>query len=423
MHQHGSLLKSLTGGILGALTGGHLATLFGRRNLILYNNITFIIGGLLLSMGQNNAALCLGRFAVGVGSGVGTVTLPLYIAEISPVSVRGALGSVNQLTIVTGVFAAGLAGVFMSTPALWRRMFAMTMVPSLLQAILLPLCVESPRWLLGQGFHEEAKAALLKLRGDAAGVGDEMSSLLAAEAEEDRAVNNARQTTYGAIASGGAPTAAERITTGELFRNRALIRPLVAACGLQVAQQLSGINAAVYYSTTIFSKTYPADTAIQLTLLISIVNLLSTIGSSLVIERVGRRTLLLVSEVGMALSAAMAVLAIRINLDAAYVVVSLMSFVAAFGVGLGGIPWLILPELIPTFAIGPASSICTSLNWSSSFLLALFLPIGLNKLGFDIFILFSVLLFLFAGFTYVFVPETKGRTADEIVGIRRTIAV
>ncbi|KAJ1552020.1 hypothetical protein HK405_013012 [Cladochytrium tenue] len=154
--------------------------------------------------------------------------------------------------------------------------------------------------------------------------------------------------------------------------------------------------------------------AVRLTLLVSLTNLLTTIVSSRMIERAGRRALLLTAQLGMAASAFFVVLATHAGLGPIFVVVALMLFVGSFGVGLGSIPWLILPELVPAYAVGPAASYCTAINWGFSFVVALILPTVIGLLGYDIFVLFGVFLLGFAALTRAFVPETKGLTPEEV---------
>ncbi|KAI9330504.1 general substrate transporter [Zopfochytrium polystomum] len=350
--------------------------------------------------------------------------------EIAPVALRGSIGSLNQLMIVIGILVAQVVGLPLATREGWRTLMALAGLPAAVQVVLLFGCVETPSWLASHGLLHDARKSLAFLRGGdrgnlaSDGQGDEGTSSNPIDRELDdifsaAGVSSASTTTDGATSSTTlllpAASPQPKVTVANLFSVRALRRPLLAAFGLQVAQQFSGINAAIYYSTTIFQQSYDPTTAIRLTLLVSVTNLLTTLLSSSLIERAGRRTLLLTATLGMSLSAALVAGAVRApSSPTEAVVVGLMAFVGFFGVGLGSIPWLILPELVPGYAVGPAASVCTSVNWSASFALAFVLPKAIGALRYDIFFVFSALLVGFALFTYRYVPETKGLTPEEV---------
>ena len=168
-------------------------------------------------------------------------------------------------------------------------------------------------------------------------------------------------------------------TIAGLLKRTELHKPLAAAFGLQIAQQCSGINAAIYYSTSIFRSSYSSETAIKFTVLISIVNLIMTLISMSLIEKLGRRTLLLSAELTMGFSALLVAVLAQLNALPILIVISLLIFVAGFGLGMGSVPWLILPELVPGYALGVSVSICTSLNWTTNFILALIMPILIRE--------------------------------------------
>ncbi|KAJ1550305.1 Solute carrier 2, facilitated glucose transporter member 4, partial [Cladochytrium tenue] len=276
----------LLGGVAGALPAGQLATWLGRRRVLLLNNVAFLVAGLLQAQASGRAQLYAGRLAAGLGAGVGTVVLPLYLAEVAPVRLRGSVGSLNQLLIVTGVLSSQLCGLFLSSRPAWRVLLGLTIVPSVLQIFALPLCEETPSWLASHGLLYDARKSLVALRGpqsSTASIDGELGDIFsaagvsgvaaAASTRHADAQAAAEQGVYGsngsssALASaaaeqpllGGedvaarhttsAAAAARRVTAWNLFSIRALRRPLFAAFMLQVAQQLSGINAAVYYSS------------------------------------------------------------------------------------------------------------------------------------------------------------------------------
>lgn len=204
-------------------------------------------------------------------------------------------------------------------------------------------------------------------------------AVVAATPSYPEAVEPTRAGTEG---EGGGEGYVNESTPGEsfgildLFKSPRLRKPFIAALSLQIAQQFSGINIAIYYSTTIFKESYSEDLAIKFTLIVSVVNLVMTLVSMVLIERLGRKILILTS-VGLMAVFSIALLVVDIlHTDKVFKVVALVLFVASFGIGLGAIPWLILPELIPTYAIGPAASVCTAVNWGCNFLVGLLSPIG-----------------------------------------------
>ncbi|KAJ3394888.1 serine protease [Entophlyctis sp. JEL0112] len=424
----------LLGGTAGGLSGGALAARLGRRRLLFVNNALLITSALILASASNFFWLCAGRVLGGIGAGIGTVAVPLLIAELSPVSLRGSLGALNQLAIVVGILTSQTLGVPLSAreDSRWRVLFLLGVAPPLVQCALLPFCVESPRWLVANRLIPDARHALQRLRGAASAdaVEDELAELVAANggggcstapaAGTPRgrslyraAENGDDQETGGLMERALTPppeshpsdtrrAVPSSVSVSQLFTIAALKRPLLACIGLQVTQQFSGINAAAFYSTTIFNQSYPPDVAIQLTLLVSFVNVLATLASLVLIERLGRRYLLLASEL------------VQLEASPIFVVAGLMGFVGLFGIGLGAIPWLILPELVPGYAANTAVSVCSGFNWGCSWFVAFMLPILIGIMGYNIFPMFSVFLLMSAWFTHKFVPETKGMTPEEV---------
>ncbi|KAJ3392916.1 Solute carrier 2, facilitated glucose transporter member 1 [Entophlyctis sp. JEL0112] len=405
----------LLGGTLGGLSGGTLAARLGRRRLLFVNNTLLITSALVLASAPTFFWLCVGRVVGGIGAGIGTVAVPLLIAELSPVSQRGSLGALNQLAIVVGILASQTLGVPLSAreDSRWRVLFLLGIAPPLAQCALLPFCVESPRWLVTNRLIPDARRALQRLRGGVSpsSIEDELAELMAANGASSgasaagtprgrslyRAAENANDQETGGLMERAATPPAEvgasdarravpssSVSVSQLFTIPALKRPLLACIGLQVTQQFSGINAAAFYSTTIFNQSYPPDVAIQLTLLVSFVNVVATLASLVLIERLGRRYLLLASELGMMGCGLVIFFAVQLGLSPIFVVAGLMGFVGLFGIGLGAIPWLILPELVPGYAANTAVSVCSGFNWGCSWFVAFTLPIliGISDLVF-----------------------------------------
>ncbi|KAI8621798.1 general substrate transporter [Chytriomyces sp. MP71] len=417
------------GGTVGALCGGSLAQSLGRRRLLFLNNVPFIIASALLASSTTVYGLYAGRFIGGIAAGVGTVGVPLYIAEVAPVGIRGSLGALNQLSIVIGILCSQSLGIPLSTRTGWRYLFFAGLLPPLLQCFLLPFCVESPKWLSANGLVIDARKALQRLRSSSSteaeidqefdGIANNGATSSNTDDAESATLSRDPDSLDESAPLSGAQQHRVTITLRDLFHTASLRRPLFAAFGLQLAQQLSGVNAAVFYSTTIFNQSYPPEVSIKLSLLVSFVNLVMTLVSMGLIERLGRKTLLLVSEMGMMACGVSIFVSVKAALAPVFVVLSLLGFVGFFGIGLGAIPWLILPELVPGYAVNTAASVCSGLNWGSSWIVAFLLPVLIGWLGYDIFLVFSFFLAGFALFTQRYVPETKGLTPEEVARINQ----
>ncbi|RKO96834.1 hypothetical protein CXG81DRAFT_13317 [Caulochytrium protostelioides] len=424
----------LFAGIVGGLAGGHLAARFGRRRILLFSNIPNIIGALLIGLAPSIGSLIAGRVFQGLGMGVGTVVLPLYIAELAPTHLRGTLGSCNQLIIMLGVLVSQAFGIAWSVPHRWRWLFLYQALPGLVQLALLPSTVESPRWLASNGFINEARIATQRLRGPGVDVDEELFGVSSRVDSHHHHHHNDVVATEGAAATATTTTAAAAaaspreswnddygdqdevpVTLQQVFARPNLCRPVVYAFILQLAQQGSGINAAIFFSTRIFSSKFTAETAVKLSLLTSVVNVVMTIVTLPLIEKQGRRTLLLASSIGMGMCSLMLAVSSFGGFDsAALMVFTLMTFTGSYGLGLGSIPWLIFPEIVPARATAAASGLCTAINWAGAALVGLVLPSAIGAVGYNIFFFFAACMGAMIVFVLRVLPETKGRTPEEL---------
>ncbi|KAF8928134.1 sugar transporter [Dissophora ornata] len=430
------LVATLTlGGLLGALfVGSRLADRFGRRNALLLNNVPLALGSLVMGCASTYWAMLAGRFVLGIGCGAVTVIVPMFLAEVSPPELRGSLGVMNQLGIVVGILFSQVLGLYFSTPSGWRIILITGVVLSVLQFFLLPFCVESPRFLaLQPGGAARAKRALQILRGrqdvtkeirdwtrqdDRAVVAEEegqVGSPLMNESSDPLLVGGAgaggeeqplQQKAFNALNSGRGLSVIEFVSLPR-YRRPALILLLV-----QLSQQLSGINGVIFYSTAIMSQILPSSGA-MITVYISIVNTIMTLISAYLMDRAPRRTLLLSSSVAMATSSF--VLAGSLNYEIPMLsAFSIIAFVASFAIGLGPIPFLIIPEVVDTTAVASASAFALSVNFTMNFIVsALFLKLQ-EWWGGNVFYLFFAML---AGLTVAMnkvIPETKGKTVEEV---------
>ncbi|CAN9511930.1 unnamed protein product [Ophioblennius macclurei] len=398
------------GGIFGSFSVGLFVNRLGRRNSMLLANVLSFIAAALMGfskMASSWEMLIIGRFVVGLYSGLSTGFVPMYVGEVSPTSLRGALGTLHQLGIVVGILIAQVFGMtsIMGNYDLWPLLLGFTFIPAVIQCALLPLCPESPRFLLiNKNEENKAKSVLKKLRGTT-----DVSADMQEMKEESRQMMREK-----------------KVTILELFRSHLYRQPLMVAIILQLSQQLSGINAVFYYSTRIFEKAGVAQ-PVYATIGAGAVNTAFTVVSLFVVERAGRRSLHLLGLLGMAGSAVLMTIALALLEQYKWMsylsIVAIFAFVAFFEIGPGPIPWFIVAEL---FSQGPrpsAIAVAGFSNWTANFIVGMGFQYVEELCGPYVFIIFTVLLLMFFIFTYFKVPETKGRTFDEIsAGFRQTSA-
>ena len=384
----------LLGAVAGAAFGGKLADALGRRKLLIQVAILFIIGAIGTALAPSPTLLAIGRVVVGVAIGIASFTAPLYISEVSPPAIRGKLVSLNQLMITLGIVVSYLADYGLADKEAWRWMFGLAAIPALILLIGLFFVPESPRWLMSRSQDDQARAVLQRIResGDVSAELDEIKADLS-------------------LQEGG---------WRELL-NVSLRRPLIIGIGLAAFQQFTGINTVIYYAPTIFQLAglRSASAAILATVGVGLVNVLLTIVALRLLDRVGRRPLLLWGLVGMVISlgvlGAAFLFASSSPIVAWLAVISLALYVACFAIGLGPVFWLLISEIYPLKIRGRAMGVATMMNWGSNLIVALTFLSLLHSLGRSAtFWLYAVIGILAWFFVYRLVPETKGRTLEQI---------
>lgn len=393
------------GGMLGGFSGGMIANRFGRKGGLLLNNFLGICGAFLMGFTKffrSYEILFAGRFIIGVNCGLNTSLVPMYISEIAPLNLRGGLGTVNQLAVTIGLLLSEILGIkqILGTDEGWPLLLGLAVCPALLQLALLPVCPESPRYLLiTKQWEEEARKALRRLRA---------SNQVEEDIEEMRAEQQ--------NAEHGEAT----VSMSELLTSPVLRYPLIISIIMQLSQQLSGINAVLYYSTDLFQTKsgLVEEIAKFMTIGIGIIMVVMTIVTIPLMDKMGRRSLHLYGLGGMFIFSVFITISFlakeMIDWMSYLSVVSMLGFVVFFAVGPGSIPWLITAEL---FSQGPrpaAMSIAVLVNWTANFLVGIGFYTLDTALGNYTFLPFSVLLAFFWIFTYQKVPETKNKTFDEI---------
>ena len=387
---------ALAGAVVGAMVAGTLSDMFGRRPVILATALAFIVGGVISAVAPELWTLLAGRLVVGVAIGIASMVTPLYLAEIAHAKQRGGVVSLNQLFITLGILVSYLVGFALSgVTDGWRWMLGLGGVPGVVLALGMIVLPESPRWLAGHGRGEEAGAALQRLRPD-----ENVDAALAELRSDLR-------------------------SEGKLLPWSALLAPrmrmpLIIGMGLAMFQQITGINTVIYFAPQIFQAAglSSAAASILATAGIGAVNVALTIVAMWLIDRAGRRVLLLVSLGGMmaALVALAAGFAFGAQGSLGWLTAgSLAVYVAFFAVGLGPVFWLLISEIFPLALRGRAMSVASVSNWGFNLLVTLtFLSLieAFGEVG--TFLIYAVLTAVAIVFTSALVPETKGRSLEEI---------
>ncbi|KAM6500706.1 General substrate transporter [Amanita muscaria] len=370
------------GGLIGSTVANLVMDRWGRKGATKVSALLITSGAGVMSLSTNVPAFLLGRLFIGIGSGVGLCVVPIYLAEIAPFHISGNIGVLTQLAIVFGIMITQAIGLRLATPTQWRMVLFFSFGLCVVQLIFSPLIPESPAWLKRAGKLEESEIVRERLTGFPSGERrhDVEDPLL-------ESVVNSRQ------GNKDAP-----VTIPKALLSPDLRKPLIIICFAMLSQQLSGINAVLYYSNAILSKSLP-DFGPYVSLGITVVNVLMTFPPILLIERMGRKALLSVSLFGAILSLVL----VGFGLNNSLVTVSSMAiitFVMSFAIGLGPIPFVMISEVAPPHAVSALSSIALSLNWIVNFFVGLvFLPLrdllsgggDISKEG-RVFYLFAVIL-------------------------------
>ena len=384
----------LLGAAAAALGGGRLSDHIGRRAALKLTSLIFITGALICAFAGSFPILLLGRAIVGLGIGLASTTVPVYISEVSPPQARGWQVSLFQLAVTTGILAAYLVDYAFAGSGGWRWMLGLAAVPGLILGLGMLYLPESPRWLAKHGQIDKALSILRRIRGN---------SDVSAEFQEI-------QDTLS--------QASERGHWSQLLSPA--VRPaLTVGVGLAVFQQITGINTVIYYAPTILQSAgiSSASGAILATAGIGVVNVIMTLVSMRLVDRMGRRPLLLTGTAGIVITLGILGFAfLRPGGGLAKVaVITLMAYVASFAISLGPIFWLLISEIYPLKIRGLAGGTAAAANWAANLLVSLTFLTLVEALGpartFWLYALFAIAAWIFS---YYLVPETKGRTLEEI---------
>lgn len=384
----------LIGCVFGASIGGWLSDKFGRRTILMVSAALFALSSIGAALPHDLTQFAAARFAGGLAIGVASVLAPLYIAEVSPAKMRGRLVSLNQMAIVSGILLAYLVNwsFSFSGPSSWRWMFATAAFPSAGFLIALFFVPESPRWLTEKGENAAALQVLCKISTRAEAT-EQLTEIERAIAEEKGSL-------------------LELLQPG-------LRRATFVAISLAILQQITGINTVLFYGSVIFQQQVgekSASAAIGANVVVGIVNFLATMAALWMIDRAGRRPLLMISSGLMALCQLALGAAFLLKHPPTFLVLGIMlCCVAAFAIGLGPGVWVLLAEMFPTRIRGRAMSIATVSLWLACTLLTMtFLSLSRAITPSGAFWLYGAMCVVTLIIVWSLTPETKGKTLEEI---------
>lgn len=384
----------LVGCLFGAAGASLVGDRIGRRKSLLIAAILFAGSTLLAALAPTLPVFCTGRFVGGLAIGLSSVLTPVYIAEVAPARNRGRLVSMNQLAIVVGILVAYIGNWALASigQSAWRWMLAVAAIPAIGFFLGLLFIPESPRWLISEGHREQGRSVLAHIYGGA-------------EADAQvKAVEAAASTENG--------------SWKEVF-GRPMRRPLSVALALAILCQITGINTVLYYGSILISQHFHGQTtgtALAANIIIGCTNLAGTLLALRSLDRWRRRTMLLTASAGMAISLALFAIADHITgISPVLILMCILSYTGFFAFAMGPIPWVVISEIFPNKIRGRAASIATSALWAGTLVVTLTFLSLVHALGVSgTFSMYAVLCVVSFMFIWKKVPETKGKTLEQI---------
>jgi SP family arabinose:H+ symporter-like MFS transporter len=389
--------SAIVGCIIGAMIAGKLSDVYGRKKILLLTAVLFCLSAIGSAIPQNLTLFVFARILGGIGVGAASMLAPLYITELAPASIRGRLVSLYQLAIVLGILIIFFVNLLIqnlgdeawNVEQGWRYMFGSEVIPAFLFFIALLFVPESPRWLTKKGRESEAHAILAKVNNPS---------------KADQIMNEVKEALLE-----------EKGTIKELFNGK--FRPaIIVGIVLAILSQVQGINAIMYYAPEIFKEIgASSDSAFTQTLIIGIINTLFTFVAIRMVDKVGRKALLLYGGTGMFISLFAVGLAFYLEWKGLGLLFFILCYIACFAFSFGPVTWVVISEIFPTKLRGVAMSIATFSLWAAVYLVTQLFPILLESMGPAFtFWIFAAMALMGMVFTYSKVPETKGKSLEEI---------
>ena len=391
---HGfTVSAALFGTAFGALFSGRPAERWGRKNMLKIIGFLYAFTSIATALSHHWIDFIVFRFLGGLAVGASSVVGPMYISEISPARLRGRLVGFFQLNIVVGILVAFLSNYFLMKylgPGAWRWMLGVQALPALIFFVLVFWIPESPRWLVGHDRQEQARGVLQKLQAE----------------HIDASLQEIQQSLRHR----------DDLVKEKLWQKK-YARPIAYAMLLAMFNQLSGINAILYYAPRIFEMTgIQADLAFLQAMMVGLTNLIFTIIAMSVIDRFGRKTLLIIGSLGMIAFLGLTARAFYLNVQGGYeVMIYLIGFIAFFAFSQGAVIWVFISEIFPNRVRSKGQAIGSTTHWTMDILISWLFPWMAATLGGgNSFLIFTVMMVLQLIFVWRFLPETRGKSLEEI---------
>ncbi len=388
---HGVVVMSMAlwGTVLGAIFGGIPTNRWGRKKTLMVIGILYTISAVGSALANDPIAFSIFRFLGGLGVGASTIAAPAYITEISPKESRGQLVAMYQFNIVLGILVAFLSNYLLSDIGenAWRWMLGVEALPAIIYTFLTLIIPESPRWLLSKNRLGQAEA-VLKMIDAKANVSEQIQIL-----EES-----------------------ERTSKSVSIYERQFRFPLVLAFLIAFFNQFSGINAFLYYAPRLFEEAgLENSTALLSSIGIGVVNMVFTLLGMFLIDRLGRKRLMLIGSVGYLVSLSLAACAFLFKWNGAVVPPFLFLFIAAHAIGQGTVIWVFISEIFPTQVRASGQSFGSSVHWVLAAVIPSLIPSLFSSIGPGIvFLFFDAMMLLQLLFVILLMPETKGKSLEDI---------
>ncbi|MFD1787852.1 sugar porter family MFS transporter [Sphingomonas floccifaciens] len=388
-----TVASALIGTVLGSLVAGAPADRFGRKSVMVSVAIAYVISSFGTGLAADWNLLIAFRFLGGIAIGAASVVTPIYIAEVSPARFRGRLVALNQLNIVLGILLAFLSNYVIAglvPPDLaWRWMFGIVAIPSVVFLAVTVVLPESPRWLAIKGRRLLAEAVMRRL-----GFVDPTAELFRIEQAEVREE------------AGGTP---------RLFQRQHAV-PVACAIAIAMFNQLSGINALLYYAPRIFELAgAPSDSALLQSIAVGGTNLVFTILALFLIDRFGRRPLLFIGSVVCAASLGLVGWQLEsATPDGTLILAGLLAFIAAFAMSQGAVIWVFISEVFPSAVRGKGQALGSTTHWVMAALITWAFPVFAASVGGWVFAFFGAMMLLQLGWAWRFMPETNGIALEDM---------
>lgn len=389
---HGSVVMAMAlwGTVIGAIFGGIPTNRFGRKNTLIVIGLLYIISALGSALANDPVTFAAFRFLGGLGVGASTIAAPAYVSEIAPQQYRGRLVSLYQFNIVLGILIAFLSNYLLRNTGEepWRWMLGVEAIPAVIYSVFVFFIPKSPRWLISKAKYAEAEKVL---------------RIIAPDSDIDSKMKEIKEQS-------------ETNLSGESIFMKKYRFPLILAFLIAFFNQLSGINAFLYYAPRIFEAAgLGQSTALLSSIGIGVVNLVFTILGVVLIDKLGRKQLMLIGSIGYIISLSLVAAAFFFNWGGLSVPIFLFLFIAAHAIGQGAVIWVFISEIFPNHLRASGQAFGSSTHWLLAAIIPSLIPFLFSTIGpAFVFAFFAVMMVLQLLFVIFMMPETKGKSLEEL---------